>query len=57
MQRCLTLQSCILPQQKLNGKSKLGSWIAQLVGYRLDTMEFMGSNTDKGDNFSMKIIN
>ena len=29
--------------------------IAQLVAYRLGTGEVPGSNSDKGDNFSVKI--
>ena len=32
------------------------AWIAQLVAYWLGTPEVRGSNPNKGDNFSMKII-
>ena len=36
---------------------QIQAWIAQLVVHQLGTMEVGGSNPDKGEDFSLKILN
>ena len=42
--------------RNLNLLSQIQAWIAQLVAHWLCTMEVMGSNPGKGEDFSLKKI-
>ena len=37
--------------------NQIQAWIAQLVAHRLGTIEVMGTNPCKGEDFSKKLIN